>query len=73
MITDQERAEEYRSCLGYVLDNLEQRGNPKASCASDEQLVKYIKWTLSDEGLETGVQISRDAKQCLDPRTSTAE
>lgn len=43
-------AKEYKSCLQYILDNLKFRSDPKSSCATDEQLIKYIEFILSDIG-----------------------
>lgn len=62
-ITDAERAHEYKSMLSYVLANLSHRKERPDSCATDEFLIKYIKRSLSDEGLAMGVTVSRQIKK----------
>jgi len=58
-ISDSERAKVYKDTLSYVLDNLVYRATRLDSCATDEQLIKYIKYPLSDEGLKECVEIYR--------------
>jgi len=65
VINYQNIAEEYKSCLEYILDNLEGRSNPNLSCAKDEKLIKYIKYTLSDEGLNTGINITKTIEEYI--------
>lgn len=61
-------AKEYKSCLQYILDNLKFRSDPKSSCATDEQLIKYIEFTLSEYGLDIGIGIAKAIEKYINDK-----
>jgi len=49
-----------KDTVKYAIDNLALRTNPKAKCATDIELVKYLKWNISKKGLAQSVEVIRE-------------
>ena len=65
-LTDKQKFNQYKDCLNYVLNNLEHRSVRFSNCATDDQLIKYIKYCISDEGLIAGVKYSEEIEKLIE-------
>ena len=63
VISDKEKADEYKRTLTYVLANLSYRKIRPETCATDDNLIKYIESILLEKGMRSAVKISRDIKK----------